>query len=629
MFQAPADDELPPPATDAPTGTTSGFKAPDTDDDAPKWADLPKNIIPDAEAMLKNNAGLALRTAKGVNDLPGDLANTAVDLVHGKSPMDTPLGQDAKTVGSGLLSAAKAIPKSITDLGNKEAWIQHPVGNAMTAGSIVAPFLGPEAAAEDVAEGAAKGIKPPAPIKGLPGVPREIIEPDVPPPAAAAPVPPAAPKDLPIVEAGAKTGDPHALFAYNDQFGEGGANRSLYNVYGDPTHPAIQGRGWGSSVTEDDLNKAGIPITGRAPSSAKWEPIPSEPKAAPEAPPAVSPPAAPVSATDALLNKAMDKGNDVKNYISRGYEGFAKKPGVTADIADYIQGKSQKAAAQQMGMTPGQARQMGATPIAQNEAMRAIGQYALDNGIVGPTVGHEGMLTRNAQLLNKAGDTLNKLRQEADATRNPLTTSIDPLQQIHANLDAKYSRGSYSGQAGHYAKALEDVEDAKPTLEGLANAATKLNKAANESAKINQPHGPYTDVANEITHINNERIRQILGPEKAAQYDAALKEYGVNKKIGEFLKRKTGGEIKRMGPGSFTSNMIQKGLDEFGYRAGAKVANKVSTSILKDGSIAKSLPSLFKEFVNQIEDVGHEVTGMAKGGIVPNDVKQWVSARGC
>lgn len=67
---------------------------------------------------------------------------------------------------------------------------------------------------------------------------------------------------LPEIESGSKAGDPHALYAYQDNFGPDGSARDIYNVFGDPSHPAIKQVGWGSSVTKDILDKAGIPITG-------------------------------------------------------------------------------------------------------------------------------------------------------------------------------------------------------------------------------------------------------------------------------------------------------------------------------------------------------------------------------
>lgn len=335
-----------------------------------------------------------------------------------------------------------------------------------------------------------------------------------------------------------------------------------------------------------------------------------------EVPPEQAPPIGASDATN-LKNPIQDKANEVKNYVSRGYEGFAKKPGAIADVADWVQSKSQMAAAEQMGATPLQARQIG------HEGMRAIGQYAIDHDIVSPTVGIRGMRLKNTELLSNAGKTLGDLRKAADSVRNPLETPIDTLQAVRQKLDPEYLSGTRPG-SNEYQMALKNIEKSDPSFEGMAKTATKLNHLANEANRLNQPHGPYTDVANEMSRINNERIKQILGPQKAAQYDQALKEYGVNKKISEFLKRKEGGEVKRLGPGSLTSNLVQKGLDEFGYKTAAKVGNKLSTSILKNPSLAKSLPSLFKEFIHQVEDTGHEVTGMSQGGIVGSDIGEYV-----
>ncbi len=68
---------------------------------------------------------------------------------------------------------------------------------------------------------------------------------------------------LPEIQSGAKVGDPHALFAFKDNFGPKMAERELFNVYGDPANPLFKKVGWGSSVTKDILDKAGIPVTGK------------------------------------------------------------------------------------------------------------------------------------------------------------------------------------------------------------------------------------------------------------------------------------------------------------------------------------------------------------------------------
>lgn len=71
------------------------------------------------------------------------------------------------------------------------------------------------------------------------------------------------PESLPSVPKGAKTGDPHALYAYSDNFGPDMSKRDIYNVFGDPSSPALQQAGWGSSLPADALQKFGIPITGK------------------------------------------------------------------------------------------------------------------------------------------------------------------------------------------------------------------------------------------------------------------------------------------------------------------------------------------------------------------------------
>lgn len=610
-FQAPESD------SDAPAG---GFRAPEDDAEPPKSLEgFLGNAVSNAGRLINpvNIAKSAADTVKtGLYDLPKAALESSADLLKGT----------AKAVTEGELPSAEDVAKTPILEKTREMVepiakdplgyaYKNPLDAALLAATPVLPFLGEEGAV------AARNV----PRETIPEIPKT---PEIP--------VAEAPKGLPVVPPGAKTGEPHALFAYNDKFGPGGAERSIYNIFGDPEHPAIKGAGgFGSSVPKEVLDKNGIPVVGREPRSVgKWEPLegPQEsPPGAQTPPPAGEKPPTPIpepSAAESALKSAQDKASEVKNYISRGYQGFAKKPGALADVADWVQEKSQMMSAQQMGFTPLQNRQLGATPTEQLETMRAIGQYGLDSDIVSPTGGLRHMVQKNAELLKQAGQTIGDIRKAADAIRDPLKTPIDPLTAIRQQLDPIFARGARAGETGAYQRALEVVEDAKPTFEGMADAATKLNKAANEANRLNQPHGAFTDVANILSRVENDRIRELM-PEKAAAYDQALKEFGINKKIEAALKRKVGGEVKRMGPGSLTSNMTQKMLDEVGYRVGAKAANKLSTAIKSRPGIASNLPSLFKEFANQVDETAGEVSGMYQGGRVPDDVRSYAMGRGC
>lgn len=68
---------------------------------------------------------------------------------------------------------------------------------------------------------------------------------------------------MPEVAPGSKTGEAHALYAYDDDFGPNGTKRKIYNVFGDPNDPKVKAVGHGSSVPEDVLQKHGIKIVGK------------------------------------------------------------------------------------------------------------------------------------------------------------------------------------------------------------------------------------------------------------------------------------------------------------------------------------------------------------------------------
>lgn len=152
-------DDAPPTADElTPSAPTSGWDAtPPTPEElkGPQWSDLKGNIAPDAENIASGAISAIGRGLEGVYDLPSDAVQSGQDMLSGKSPMDTPLGQDAKTVGGGVVDAVAGIPKSLADLGSKSAWVNHPVGNALTGVGLL--------------EGDAEGLLKAKPGTGLTG----------------------------------------------------------------------------------------------------------------------------------------------------------------------------------------------------------------------------------------------------------------------------------------------------------------------------------------------------------------------------------------------------------------------------------------------------------------------------
>jgi hypothetical protein len=344
----------------------------------------------------------------------------------------------------------------------------------------------------------------------------------------------------------------------------------------------------------------------------------------------------PLPVSEVHLGDAVAKAKEVKDYITRGSNQILAKQGMPAEVADYVKGKSQMMALQQMGFTPGQGRNLGKTALEVHNAERAIGQYGLDSGIVGPTNGLRGMVVKNDALMKSVGKTIGDYRKLADGA-GPAYGDGELLQLVKAKLDPIYQRGvtpenpTPRGLRGpdnaSYQRAMQELKDAEPTHEGAAHVATKMNKEATLATKMTQNPGPYTDVANAISEINNERLKAKLTPEAAAKYEKALREFGVNKKIQNALKYKTSGEVKRFGPGSFISNMTQKALDEVGYRVGAKGLNRLSEAVLKNPEAARTLPSLFKEFINAVEEEAKEVTGLSEGGVVKPKMADYIRSR--
>jgi hypothetical protein len=605
-------DDLPP---DSAAQTAGWDAAPPTQDELPKWSDLPGNIIPNAEKVAKGAVDTGLRTAKGIYDLPSDALETAKGewghLLKGENPLEgiteSPLAQDAKTVGSGVINTVKAMPGQLGDLASKEAWVNRPVENAMTAAALAGVAKGVVGRGGAMVSEAAK-VAPAA--EAAAEIPK--VEPLVEMPK------PAAPAGLPVMEPGAKTGAPHALFAYNDNFGPGGAKRSLYNVFGDPEHPAVKGIGHGSSVPQADLEKAGIPITGREPKSVgKYEPI-QEPSQGPPPPPK---PEAPPAAKDPL--------QDVKDFLKKTQGQVEAKPGWQEKAAKYVKNEVADLRAKDMGMRDPMIRSLDPKrPLEALQKAEDLMTYAGDQGYFKPGLTNIARKDAIAAKIGETGKNIGAVRQLGGQRATP------PIADIRNTIKNELTN-EYGQKAGKEIKTvLSDFDrkvKANPSFQGLSDVATYLNGEKKTFNKIGQNPGPTTDAANIISRMNNEALRKVLSPEEDKFYTQNLRDFGAHKKLEQMVASAARrGMTGRGAPGGALSALWQQLWDRGGYRMAGNVADRMSTGILKNPGKIKSIPEFFEELAHHTgEEIGDTIEGMYKGGRVPEDVRSYVGSHGC
>jgi hypothetical protein len=548
------------------------------DDENPSFLEKTAgNIIPDLK-----------QTAKGLGDMA---SGPAVDIMSGDVASALPkLAKEGKDFFSNPVENAKAMARPITH--PIDYFEEHPVQQTLNAAGAVAGLN--ELRAPDI-ENLPRGTPPPE------------VPPETPP--AVVPMPPEAPKGLPIVEPGAKTGDPHALFAYNDKFGPGGADRSVYNVFGDPEHPNLKARGWGSSVPAEDLEAAGIPITGRQPNSTNFEPLPNIPKEPP--PPTPPPPKA-------------DPLQDVKDWMASKGQKFAQKPGIVQKIGNYLDEESAKLGGKDIGLQLGQVKSMG-PGFEGLEKGKALVSYAREKGYLDPSLSDTSRRTMVEQNMNKAGEQLGALRDIADKRGAPPVAAM--RDQLKAQLEDKFGIDA----PGEVNKVLAKFDKAAqtPTFSKMAKLATDLHAEATPATKMGLHPGPTTEGANILARMNNDATRATFNTEEGKMFTDSLRDFGAHKKLEQALA--AGGRkalVGRGAPGSATNRLIQEGLDRGGYRLGGNIANKVAG--WTKANPKATLPQFFEELAHQSDQsVDDAIQGFSKGGVVPNDVKQWVTSRGC
>lgn len=227
-------------------------------------------------------------------------------------------------------------------------------------------------------------------------------------------------------------------------------------------------------------------------------------------------------AGDAALGAAYGAGNtDLTNIpeaakdaaiggVTGGALGAVGKAasGALDTVGQYAGRFGENQAIKALGGSGGQIRDLG-IPESRALARRATENYGLLDADMGP-IGREETVQAMKQ---QAGHDIGDIREAAGAAPHP----SDVEAQIRANLGDKYTSGVYKGEAGGFEKALEDIRNLQnPTFADYAQKASDLNHYA-AGNKLTQATNAETDVANQLSHLNDKGITDTL-PDMADQY---------------------------------------------------------------------------------------------------------------
>ena len=321
--------------------------------------------------------------------------------------------------------------------------------------------------------------------------------------------------------------------------------------------------------------------------------------------------------------EAIDPLKDVKDYINSKYGEASAKPGFTDKIARQLNHESLRMAAHDLGIQPRQGYQMG-PGLEGPEKLEALTQYALDQGYVRPGLSNLDRRAMFQQNLDKYGQQVGALRDMA-SQRGPGHDLPSLIQAVKTQLDPKYLSGEFAAPQ-EYQRALEGLAKADPSYSGIADKATSLNKAATDAGKMSQSKGPFTDVANIISRMNNDAIKKTLNPEEAKMYEESLRNFGAHKALENVLGRSAVRDMaSRTNQRGIGGKMLQEMLDRVGYQFGSNVANRMAKSVAANPNVAKSLPQFFEELEHHVGDVADDaVAHFSQGGLVTPEMAEWI-----
>lgn len=224
-----------------------------------------------------------------------------------------------------------------------------------------------------------------------------------------------------------------------------------------------------------------------------------------------------------------------------------------------------------------------APPGMSADEARSLGRAAAnDYGLLDFTMGPIGRKETVDAMTQQAGHEIGGIREAASAD-GAVMSGQEMADAIRARLKDAYSKGGENfDQINALEKELKNIEAMKSTTPSdFAERATAMKtKARGKGFAL--PTNVDTDVANSLSHINDEAIASKL-PEQAGQYADLNKTFGDMKNLGTMIERGEKRNINQRG-GHTLYEAGSKFVDELGaHKAGAKVGFGVESALQNGG----------------------------------------------
>lgn len=234
------------------------------------------------------------------------------------------------------------------------------------------------------------------------------------------------------------------------------------------------------------------------------------------------------------------------------------------------------------GTSANQFRQLGRENF--GDVMRTSYEHGDANLLQGSIGREQAIKERIAQIGNDIGD----MRAQA-SEGGPAMSGKEMADAIRAKIGPEYAEGGAKfADAAEFEKQLANIEKMPSTTPSdFAQRSTDINADAKGKALI-QPTGAQTDVANSMSHVNDEAISKRLPPELQEHYETLKEEFGATKPLDPMELRGEAKEALANQPGTAFS-MAKKALHTItgGPKMGAQagfIAEKALNAVANHGA---------------------------------------------